>query len=643
MSMLTRKLITGERIMYVDAATPVNCVFAVSINGIIEWGNLQQALAKIQARHPLLRVTLEEDADGVPYFIYHDTLLPIPVRVIERRGDDDWQRVYREEWAKPFGEEGRQENNLAGEGSSNRLSSRKSNPERPGSNEHEKDTVNDETAGWGSDEEYCQKKAPLIRLVWIRGTENAELVIVCPHCICDGVSFVALMRELLLLLDQPEQTLTPYRSFKEIREYIPYRLLKSKWLRWKGAWMSRLAGLLLPDKPPAPLQGENYLLHWRMDMAMTATLTGACKRAKTSVHGALCVAFLQAWRERKGRQARNRAICPVDIRRLVPEIEDGHMFAFAPIVEVRVDKKAKGFWAQACLLKKQLTEKVQRLNGQKALMMAEYFHGVVHRLVRMLRNKPGSHDFTFSNMGQLAIPDTYSNFEVNALYSPTVAFPWKNPNTIVVSSFKKQMDCVIISRDSYLNREDALWIKGRVMRILEDAIQRMREEDEGQKQQRAQKWMQLFTVKNLLWYFITNLLFNWAVSYYGFENLKAVSLFRGNYPYARFFLPMMVFLPFFITWDMAQRTIVFLERRNRFLVTTAAWERRQWLLKLSVRNALFCFLPSAAAFCLLHMLLPEGYTFNGRWLALLQGLLAALLATCCALYSIRYIERRAAY
>lgn len=591
MSVRRRKLITGERIMYVDATTPVNCVFAATIKGAIDWSNLQQALAKIQARHPLLRVTMEEDNDGVPFFVYHDVLPPVPVRVTERQQEDDWQRVYQEEWAKPF----------------------------------------EEVTG------------PLIRVAWIRGVEESELVIVCPHCICDGVSFVALMRELLLLLDQPEETLLPYSSFTEIQEYVPEKVLYSRKLRWKGAIMSRLANWLLPDKIPAPAQGENYLLHWRMDVAMTTALTTACKKARTSVHGALCVAFLRAWKERKGKRASNRAICPVDIRRLVPEIKEDHMFAFAPIVELSVDRKADGFWAQACLLKKKLTEKVQRLNGPEALMMAEYFHGSVQKVVRMLRSKPGSHDFTFSNMGQLAIPDTYRSFEVTAIYSPTVAFPWKNPNTIVVSSFKKQMDCVIISRDNYLSREDAIWIKGRVMRILEDAIQRMRGEDVEMKQGREQKWMQVFMVKNLLWYFTTNLLLNWAVSYYGFENLKAVSLFGGNYPYARFLLPMAVFLPFFITWDMAQRTIVFLERRSRFLVTTAAAERRQWLLKLSMRNALYSFLPAAAIICLLHLLLPQGYTFNGQWLALLQGLLAALLATGCALFSIRYIERRAAY
>lgn len=45
---MRRRLIIGERIMYVDASTPLNCVFAVKLKGIITLSRLQQALFKIQ-------------------------------------------------------------------------------------------------------------------------------------------------------------------------------------------------------------------------------------------------------------------------------------------------------------------------------------------------------------------------------------------------------------------------------------------------------------------------------------------------------------------------------------------------------------------------------------------------------------------
>lgn len=584
-------MITGERIMYVDAATPVNCVFAVSIAGTIEWTILQQALAKVQARHPLLRVTIEEDRKGVPFFVSGKDIGAIPVRVVERTGEDDWQWIYREEWGKRF--------NL--------------------------------------------EQGPLARVVWIKGATVSELVIVCPHCICDGVSFVALMRELLLLLDNPEQTLDAYDSFYDIHEYIPEKVLKNRRLHWKGVVMSGLAGMLLPRKTPQPVSGENYLVHWRMDEEMTTRLMAACKQAKTSVHSALCIAFLQAWKEVRGKKARNKAICPVDIRRFVPEIKPDHMFAFAPIVDLTADEKAMGgFWSRAQLLKKQLADKVEQLNMSQLLMMSEYFHGAVKKMVNMLRTSNGTHDFTFSNMGQLSIPDGYRSFEVRAIYSPTVAFPWKNPNTIVVSAFKKQMDCVIISRDSFFSKKDAALVRNKVMEILEREINRDAEKDAQQESGQQAKWMQQFMVKNITLYAVTNLLVNWAVSYYGFDNRQAVSLFGGAHPYARFLLPMVLFLPFCITYDITHKAILFFERQNKVLMQTASAKRKQFVLKLAAKNAAITFIPVAIGVVLMHLLLPEDYTFNGAWLAVVQGLLAGLLAVFFTLYGVRYIQKRTA-
>jgi hypothetical protein len=69
---MRRRLIIGERIMYVDAETPLNCVFAVKIRSTILLENLRVALTKIQQKHPLLRTRIKEDSAGVPwkYFEY---------------------------------------------------------------------------------------------------------------------------------------------------------------------------------------------------------------------------------------------------------------------------------------------------------------------------------------------------------------------------------------------------------------------------------------------------------------------------------------------------------------------------------------------------------------------------------------------
>ena len=179
MSTFTRKLILGERVMYVDGASPVNCVFAVRVSGRLSPERMRLALDTVQAKHPLLRARISWRR-GRPYF-ESGTVGEIPVRVLERRSEDDWQRVTEAEWGLPF------------------------------------------DAGRG----------PLARVVWVRSGEGgvetvSELVLICPHCICDGATGVTLMREILLLLDRPEEMIGSYSVFRSLKEIIPRSLLADK-------------------------------------------------------------------------------------------------------------------------------------------------------------------------------------------------------------------------------------------------------------------------------------------------------------------------------------------------------------------------------------------------------------------------------
>jgi len=69
-------------------------------------------------------------------------------------------------------------------------------------------------------------------------------------------------------------------------------------------------------------------------------------------------------------------------------------------------------------------------------------------------------------MGRLNIPESYQHFEVETIISPTVAFPWRNPNTLVTTTFRGQMDFVFMSNDAFLPYEEALAIKDAAMQTV---------------------------------------------------------------------------------------------------------------------------------------------------------------------------------
>ncbi len=414
---MNRKLILGERIMYVSSTATVNCIFTAKVRGQLTLEGLIYALAKVQQKHPLLGVVIREDEKGRPYFVSDTKIPPIPVQIMERRSDEDWQRISAEQWRQSF------------------------------------------DVG----------KGPLARLIWLRSTEVSELMLVCAHCICDGTSILTLMRELLLVLDQPETRLIAYPAFEDSRTFIPNTLINNVGLKIRLRLLSGLAWLVLcfktRGKIPAP--GNHYLVHFKMDKAATAQLANRCKTEQTTMHAAFAVAFMEAHRQVMGAASHGKVISPVDIRRFIPEIKQDQLFAFAPIAELS-DSAEKGadFWARARQLKNDLTDAIDKMDIRKLLFTSDYFHSAGKYMVRLLRQTDGTHDVTLSNMGRLDIPEQYEHFMLETIYSPSAAFPWRNANTLVISTFGGQADFSFISQEAFLPAEKASTILQQMQVLL---------------------------------------------------------------------------------------------------------------------------------------------------------------------------------
>jgi hypothetical protein len=406
--------------MYANGETPVNCVFTARLRGHLTRESLRCALDRVQSKHPLLQAGIHEDRRGRPYFVSNGKVSPIPIKLIDRISDDDWLAVSETEWKNPFD----------------------------------------------------LKQGPLFRLIWIHGIMVSELLLVSPHCISDGMSCITLLREILSLLDQPDQAMPPYKVFNHVRDMIPPSVLKKKGNQFKTTLLSFFARILFSIKPPPKFAaaGKDYVVHWKLNGKVSALLEERCRTEGVSVYAALCVAFLEGFVRVKKERGHNKLLCPVNIRKMIPAIKDDMMFAFAPIIELSVAGDARAnFWSKARQLKKDITQKVAALNGYDILLSGEHFHPSVKKLVKHLMTDEGGHDFTFSNLGRLNIPTDYRSFKLETIYSLTVAFPWRNPNTLFVSSFNGQMDFTFMSNTHSLSYEDAIEFKGKgLARLLEE-------------------------------------------------------------------------------------------------------------------------------------------------------------------------------
>ncbi len=416
--MIKRPLMMVERIMYADPETPVNCVYTAKIKGEIPEENFKTALLKIQQKHPILRATIDQKNGRYPYFVGQKDIEPIPLRIVERKTDEDWFKESEKGWFKLF--------------------------EDP--------------------------KKPLAELVWVKGQDASEVLWIIPHCIADGTTGVTLMRELLGLLDNPYYPLIPYAAFESVNDFLPSDF-NAGIKKYKAGIYLLLARIFFSIQRKSKKRNlGNYAIHWKMTPEDTKLITEKCKSNGISVHALLCSSVMQAFRDVQGERAKGKVISPVDVRHFIPEIKEDHLFAFAPTVELSVKKNSRDVMNNAKQIKKELTEKINKMEARELLWMGEHMHPVVERMIHMLKSSEGGHDITLSNMGRVNIPNDYKNFTLETVISPTVAFPWLNSNTLVTSTYNQQMDFTFMSNENFLPKEEACLIKDKAIELLTTSL-----------------------------------------------------------------------------------------------------------------------------------------------------------------------------
>ena len=122
------------------------------IEGEVSQEMLASAASKVQQRHPNLRVRIEEDAEHRPWFT-SEGAGEIPIEVVPRTSPDRWIRVYHEACRIPF--------------------------------------------------EF--DKRPAIRFILVQSPDQSELIILCHHIICDGLSLAYLARDVMVHLGDPSR------------------------------------------------------------------------------------------------------------------------------------------------------------------------------------------------------------------------------------------------------------------------------------------------------------------------------------------------------------------------------------------------------------------------------------------------------
>jgi hypothetical protein len=322
----------------------------------------------------------------------------------------------------------------------------------------------------------------LVRVVWVRGGDVNELVLVAHHCVCDGASGINLLRELLGAYDQPEQDLGGYDSLGAIEDLVPAPRLENRRFQRRVRWKARMLRLILllrrrPGREPGariPVE-QMYFYRWNTGSDAALALTERCRSEGVTVLAAVSVAFMQAFRDVRGARGLGKTCTMVNARRFLPALRADAMFGLAPGIALRTNGLpppqkmcTDGFWERARVIKGDLTRRIENLgSGLYATLAAmERLHDDYASLVAYFERTPVIRNLTLSNLGRLDLPRHYMSFRVERVYSPLVMVSPTPANTVVISSFAGDLEFAMISDEQSLPRAQALEIQQRAMEIL---------------------------------------------------------------------------------------------------------------------------------------------------------------------------------
>ncbi len=391
-----RQLGTQEHMIWsYEQIRPMHFTLTSNIIGALHVDQLQQALTKVQQRHPLLNVRIVLSSSGIPWFITDSA--QIPVREVQRHSPQQWQQEVEQELSHPF--------------------------------------------DWS--------QAPLIRVVLLQGEDVSDLIVTCKHAIADGMSVVFLLRDILLAIGFPNQDLSILPKQQNYEQLVPQFEQKCRALSFEPSLS------LANTKPTLPEKSRPRLHTWSLSTAETSTIIHRCQQAQTSVHAAICAAFLLAMSS-QGTQKNEfvestplKCLSPINIRRFLPEIEEDFGFYFTGSVTTDNITPNLSLWDLAHSIKVQLNQKIAPEQIFAHLPDSEAFMSTLpspNEVVNLMETV-NDYDVLVTNLGRLTIPQQYGEFQLAAVYGPSAMTHVSHDLVVGVTTLGDQMFFSLVYSD----------------------------------------------------------------------------------------------------------------------------------------------------------------------------------------------------
>ncbi len=419
---MNRLLTASEYLMWLSYNnSPENVTLSATIKGSFTIDLLTEALAWLQLRHSRLRVKIVTNNQNQPQFSLENVPL-IPLRVIERQGEEHWCREMLEELRHPL--------------------------------------------NWSEE--------PLLRVLLLHSPDVSNLIITFHHCIGDGLSGAYLIRDILQFigeLDSPRELLP---DLPPVDEIIPN--VTQTWVDEDLDDSLKAESILaanyrnnneLNTSEVLPIR----LFNWTLSSTGTTKLITRCREENTSVHGALCAAFLLAIAAeiKSPNEIILKCHTPVNIRNYltIHVGENLGEYITRPVTAHQLSQKTD-FWDLAREVKYKLNQVVAEGRLFDNVLKARAFFSSNSNKggeASDARNK-GSKDIAITNVGNLNIKQLFGKLQLQELY--LMATGSKSlPLLIGVATLKDKMCFLCRYQESLVPSANVYNIKNTAMEQLE--------------------------------------------------------------------------------------------------------------------------------------------------------------------------------
>lgn len=299
-----RKVTGAERFF---SHAPFSTVTMVArIKGHVTEEMLKTAVEKAQQQHTLLRVRIKEDAAHDLWFT-SEGVQEIPIKVVPRTLENDWIEIHAE----------------------------------------------------GAKIPYEFEKRPAIRFILVQSPHVSELIILCHHIICDGMSLAYLARDLMVHLGDPDAEAQVMAAPEPISlenipsDVAPSRLIKYFINKIKQKWAEEYVSFDQQDYEALNKAYWDNFTHEILTIEMsedeTSQLVNRCRKENVTVNTALITAFLGAEKAVMDEKPHHtKTAVAVSLRDRLPTPPGEGMGYFALGLEVKYKYTAKkSFWQNA--------------------------------------------------------------------------------------------------------------------------------------------------------------------------------------------------------------------------------------------------------------------------------------------------------